>query len=104
MRCWMLSRRRGQFYRYGRCIQPLGGRANGGDAETSHRQLACSARGNRANVVLATKVRGRMWDGPNGEGLSRAHIMRAVEGSLRRLQTDYIDLYQIALARRGYPD
>jgi aryl-alcohol dehydrogenase-like predicted oxidoreductase len=35
-----------------------------------------------------------MWDGANGEGLSRAHIMKAVEDSLRRLQTDYIDLYQ----------
>jgi aryl-alcohol dehydrogenase-like predicted oxidoreductase len=52
------------------------------------------ARGNRRDIVLATKVRGRMWEGPNGEGLSRAHIMRAVDDSLRRLQTDYIDLYQ----------
>lgn len=52
------------------------------------------ARGNRRHIVLATKVRGRMWDGPNGEGLSRGHIMTAVEDSLRRLQTDYIDLYQ----------
>ncbi len=52
------------------------------------------ARGNRQDVVVATKVRGRMWDGANGEGLSRAHIMRAVDGSLRRLQTDFIDLYQ----------
>jgi len=48
----------------------------------------------RDQVVLATKCRGRMWDGPNGEGLSRVHIMTAVEHSLRRLQTDYIDLYQ----------
>jgi aryl-alcohol dehydrogenase-like predicted oxidoreductase len=45
-------------------------------------------------VVIATKVRGRMGDGPNDEGLSRGHIMNAVEGSLRRLDTDYIDLYQ----------
>ncbi|MGD2040701.1 MAG: aldo/keto reductase [Anaerolineae bacterium] len=51
-------------------------------------------RGNRHDLVLATKVRGRMWAGANGEGLSRAHIMRAAEDSLRRLQTDYIDLYQ----------
>ena len=51
-------------------------------------------RGNRDDIILATKVRGRMWDGPNGEGLSRAHIHRAVEDSLRRLQTDVIDLYQ----------
>jgi len=48
----------------------------------------------RHQVVIATKVRGRTGDGPNDEGLSRAHIMQAVEGSLRRLNTDYIDLYQ----------
>ncbi len=52
-------------------------------------------RGNRREIVLATKVRGRMWDGPNGEGLSRYHIRRAVEDSLRRLKTDVIDLYQM---------
>lgn len=51
-------------------------------------------RDNRRTIVLATKTRGRMWDGPNGEGLSRSHIIRAVDDSLRRLQTDYIDLYQ----------
>lgn len=48
----------------------------------------------RHQVILATKVRGKMGDKPNDEGLSRAHIMAAVEASLRRLQTDYIDLYQ----------
>lgn len=48
----------------------------------------------RHQVIIATKVRGRMWDGPTGEGLSRHHIMAAVEDSLRRLGTDYIDLYQ----------
>ncbi len=51
-------------------------------------------RRNRDRLVVATKVRGRMWDGANGEGLSRAHIIRACEDSLKRLQTDWIDLYQ----------
>lgn len=50
---------------------------------------------NRRDVVLATKVRGRMWEGVNGEGLSRTHILQAVEDSLDRLNTDYIDLYQV---------
>lgn len=49
----------------------------------------------RDEIVIATKVRGRMWDGPNGEGLSRQHIMLAVEHSLRRLQVEAIDLYQV---------
>jgi 1-deoxyxylulose-5-phosphate synthase len=48
----------------------------------------------RDEIVLATKVRGDMGKGANDEGLSRAHIMQAVDASLRRLQTDYIDLYQ----------
>jgi len=65
----------------------------GGEAETVIGEWM-KRRGNRSQVVLATKVRGKMWDGPDGEGLSRAHILRAVEDSLRRLQTDYIDLYQ----------
>jgi len=51
-------------------------------------------RGNRHQIVLATKVQGRMWEGPNGEGLSRTHIMKAIDDSLRRLDTDYADLYQ----------
>lgn len=48
----------------------------------------------RDRLVIATKVRGRMGPGPNDQGLSRTHILQAVEASLRRLQTDYIDLYQ----------
>jgi aryl-alcohol dehydrogenase-like predicted oxidoreductase len=51
--------------------------------------------GRRHDVVLATKVRGRMGKGPNQVGLSRLHILEAVEASLKRLGTDYIDLYQI---------
>jgi aryl-alcohol dehydrogenase-like predicted oxidoreductase len=52
------------------------------------------ARGLREKIIIATKVRARMWPGPDGEGLSRKHILRAVEDSLRRLQTETIDLYQ----------
>jgi aryl-alcohol dehydrogenase-like predicted oxidoreductase len=48
----------------------------------------------RDRLVIATKVRAKMGDGPNDEGLSRVHIMQAVEASLQRLDTDYIDLYQ----------
>ncbi len=48
----------------------------------------------RDQIVIATKARGEMWPGPNGQGLSRQHIMLAVEHSLRRLQIDTIDLYQ----------
>jgi aryl-alcohol dehydrogenase-like predicted oxidoreductase len=48
----------------------------------------------RDDLVLATKVRGKMGDGPNDAGLTRKHIMQQVEASLKRLQTDYIDLYQ----------
>ena len=49
----------------------------------------------RQRVVLATKVAGPMGSGPNDLGLSRKHILDAVEGSLRRLGTDYLDLYQV---------
>ena len=48
----------------------------------------------RDELVIATKVRGAMGARPNDQGLSRAHIMNAVEASLQRLRTDYIDLYQ----------
>src|SRR6185503_10508598 len=49
----------------------------------------------RHDVVLATKVRGRMGSEPNQVGLARLHIIEAVDASLKRLGTDYIDLYQI---------
>jgi aryl-alcohol dehydrogenase-like predicted oxidoreductase len=52
-------------------------------------------KGRRDNVVLATKVHGTMGDDPNEFGNSRRWIIKEVENSLRRLQTDYIDLYQI---------
>lgn len=57
--------------------------------------------GRRDNIVLATKVHGPMGDDPNMQGNSRRWITRAVEDSLRRLRTDYIDLYQI---HRPTPD
>jgi aryl-alcohol dehydrogenase (NADP+) len=49
----------------------------------------------RDQIIIATKVNGPMGSGPNDCGLSRKHIVQAVEASLRRLRTDYIDLYQI---------
>jgi aryl-alcohol dehydrogenase-like predicted oxidoreductase len=52
-------------------------------------------KGRRDNIVLATKVHGPMGEDPNQQGNSRRWIMQAVEASLRRLQTDHIDLYQI---------
>jgi aryl-alcohol dehydrogenase-like predicted oxidoreductase len=50
---------------------------------------------NRDEIVLATKVHGAMRRGPNGWGLSRKAIMSEIDSSLRRLRTDYVDLYQI---------
>ncbi len=69
---------------------------DGNDGGVSEEQIGkwMRSRANRTEIVLATKVRGSMWSGPNGEGLSRGHIIQACEDSLRRLQTDYIDLYQ----------
>lgn len=56
---------------------------------------ALKANGQRDRVVLATKVHGTMGEGPNEQGNSRYHIIQACEDSLRRLQTDRIDLYQL---------
>jgi aryl-alcohol dehydrogenase-like predicted oxidoreductase len=58
---------------------------------------------NRDSFVIATKVRFPMGDGPNDVGLSRKQIRSAVEASLRRLQTDYIDLYQVHCWDPGTP-
>ena len=66
----------------------------GGVAETIIGSWLRQSNITRDRLVLATKVRGRMGDGPNGEGLSRQHILHAVDASLKRLGTDYIDLYQ----------
>nr|BBH87635.1 aldo/keto reductase [Thermosporothrix sp. COM3] len=61
----------------------------------SEELLGKALKGHRQDVLIATKVRGRVGSGPNELGLSRLHIMRQVEASLKRLGTDYIDLYQI---------
>jgi len=66
----------------------------GGVSETYIGNWMKAAKISRDKIVLATKVRGEMGAGPNDQGLSRVHIMQAVEASLKRLQTDYVDLYQ----------
>jgi aryl-alcohol dehydrogenase-like predicted oxidoreductase len=59
--------------------------------------------GRRDSIVLATKVCGAMGDGPNDRGLSAYHIRSACEASLKRLQTDHIDLYQMHIIDRETP-
>src|SRR5690606_29254373 len=49
----------------------------------------------REDIILATKVHGRMREGPGGSGLSRAAILEQLDASLRRLGTDYVDVYYI---------
>jgi aryl-alcohol dehydrogenase-like predicted oxidoreductase len=75
-------------------VYPLGGSLDtvGRTEQILGRWMA--ERGNRDRVLVATKCRGRMGRGPNDEGLSRFHVLRAAEASLRRLRTDVIDLYQ----------
>src|ERR1700684_4165523 len=65
----------------------------GASEEVLGRFLKANTR--RENVVIATKVHGAMSDEPNGRGLSRKAIFYELDQSLRRLQTDYVDLYQI---------
>ncbi|MDV6376283.1 aldo/keto reductase [Deinococcus arenicola] len=62
-----------------------------------------SSPGNRDKIVLATKVYGKMGDGPNDQKLSAYHIRKACEDSLRRLKTDHIDLYQMHHIDRATP-
>ena len=57
----------------------------------------------RDQVIVATKVRGRVGPGPNQVGLSRSHILSSIDGSLRRLKLDYVDLYQIHGVDRDTP-
>jgi aryl-alcohol dehydrogenase-like predicted oxidoreductase len=65
--------------------------SNGVSEEITGRAI----RGKRQQIVLATKVAGPMGAGPNDLGVSRKHVLDAVDASLRRLGTDYIDLYQV---------
>ncbi len=59
--------------------------------------------GRRDKVVLATKVRGKMGEAPDEEGLSRAAMRKALEASLRRLKTDYVDLYYLHMPDYAVP-
>jgi aryl-alcohol dehydrogenase-like predicted oxidoreductase len=69
--------------------------ANSYNAGESERMLGELLQGRRRQVVLATKVFNPMGAGPNDSGMSRLHIRRSIEDSLRRLQTDYVDLLYI---------
>ena len=64
-------------------------------AGRSEEIVGAAIKGQRHDIVLATKVRFRMGPGANDIGLSRKHIVEGCEASLRRLQTDYLDLYQV---------
>ena len=75
--------------------------SDGSSEEIVGRALKDFAR--RDDVVIATKVHGRMGPGPNRGGLSRKHIMSEIDASLRRLGTDYVDLYQIHRLDPGTP-
>jgi aryl-alcohol dehydrogenase-like predicted oxidoreductase len=68
---------------------------NGGASEEITGRLLPKLFGMREEYVVATKVHGQTMPGENGRGLSRKHIMASIDGSLRRLGMDYVDLYQI---------
>ena len=69
----------------------------------SEQYLGPALDGHRHEVVIATKGRQRMGDGPNDAGASRYHLMNALEASLRRLRTDHVDLYQIHVIDESTP-
>ena len=73
---------------------------NGGLSETI---VGKALAGRRDRVILATKAHNRVGDGPNDQGNSRVHLLRACDDSLRRLGTDYIDLYQMHRASPEIP-
>jgi 1-deoxyxylulose-5-phosphate synthase len=68
---------------------------NGGESEVVTGRLLRKLFAMREEYVVATKVRGKTMPGENGGGLSRKHIMASIDGSLERLELDYVDLYQI---------
>lgn len=74
-----------------------------GDRGGSERLLGKALGKRRSEVVIATKFGGRMGEGPYPHGASRRWILRAVEASLERLETDYIDLYQIHFPDASVP-
>ncbi len=80
-----------------------GGRRGEGVTESIVGRWLTQGAGRRDRVVLATKVYGRMGDGPNDWGLSAYHVRSACEASLRRLRTDHIDLYQMHHVDRRVP-
>jgi aryl-alcohol dehydrogenase-like predicted oxidoreductase len=65
------------------------------DKGNSEKFIGKATKDKRSQVIIATKCGYPMGDGPNDKGASRYHIMKSVDASLKRLQTDYIDLYQI---------
>jgi aryl-alcohol dehydrogenase-like predicted oxidoreductase len=91
------ARRRGQLLRHRRRV-----RQDGLTERVIGRWFAAAR--SRDDVVLATKFRFRMGKGPNGNGAARHRIVRAVEDSLRRLQTDRIDLYQVHMQDIDTPE
>jgi aryl-alcohol dehydrogenase-like predicted oxidoreductase len=76
---------------------------NGGQSEVLTGRLLRALFGMREEYVVATKVHGRTMPGENGQGLSRKHIMASIDASLKRLELDYVDLYQIHRFDRNTP-